>query len=258
MAKASELYIVVPDTHYPKYNKPTFKALLDFLSRNKPAGLVFLGDQMDNQEVSPYTKGYAKLRIEAGTLLDNAKGFERDILRPIEKYLSKDTERIYIEGNHDDWIQQLINQQPELDGFQTYDILDLKNKGWKHIECGKHFRKGKLTFLHGETISGCGNQNPAGTAKKALELYATNIIFGHFHSPQMNTKVLPFDAKEKWQAYVSPVLADCNPSYLRHRPTAWVNGFSVVEFQSNGQFNVYLINVIDGSFSYGGVIYGKK
>ncbi len=248
-------YLAGFDLHYPKVDWPTFRAMLSFMEQNQIDGFIFGGDQLDNQEVSPYTKGLAKLRIEAGTLTENAKGFNDRCLTEIEKRLAKNADKIYIEGNHDDWITQMVNHQPELDGLQTYEYLDLAARGWKHIECGKHWKKGKLTVIHGDTLSGVGNQNPAGPAKKALDAYAANVLFGHFHAPSMATKLLPFDDSEKWQAWVSPILGDTNPAYLRNKPTAWLTGFTVIEFMENGRFNVYLINVFDGEFAFGGKVY---
>lgn len=254
----SELYVVAPDIHYPLYSKEAFGAMLAFIKENPVAGFIFLGDQLDNQEVSPYTKGKAKLRIEAGTLLTNDRGFDREILQPIERLLPKNAVKVWIDGNHCHWREQLVEEQPELDGVQTYKSLRVEERGWTYIACGKHFRYGKLTFLHGEQLSGIGNQNPAGPAKKAVDSYATNVLLGHFHAPGMSTKLLPFDNTQKYQAYVSPILGNVNPGYLRNRPTAWLNGFAIVEFLPSGQFNVFLVNVIDGQFAYGGNIYRAK
>ena len=85
-------YIVLADIHYPKIHKPTLSAVLDFLDKNKVDGLVYQGDQLDAENISHHTKGKPLYRLRNGYLND-IKGFERDVLLPVEKLLTKATER---------------------------------------------------------------------------------------------------------------------------------------------------------------------
>jgi predicted phosphodiesterase len=248
-------YIVGFDTHYPKVDWPTFNAMLRFMEKNQIDGFIWGGDQLDNQECSPYTKGKAKLRVEAGTLKTNDKEFDKKCLKQVESLLPAGAEKIWIDGNHDDWRQQLIDEHPELDGLQTYQNLDLKDRGWKQIERGKHYKNGNLTVIHGDSLAGIGNQIPGGHAKKAVEAYCTNVLYGHFHSPQSFTKILPFDVTERWMSWCSPILGDTNPIYLQNKPTAWLTGFTIVEYRPDGRFNVYPVVVIDGEFAFAGELY---
>jgi hypothetical protein len=114
-----------------------------------------------------------------------------------------------------------------------------------------------LNIIHGEIVSGVGNQVSGQPAKKALEIYGSNVLLGHTHAPQSFAKISPVEAKKKYMAWVAPVLCTTNPAYLRNRPTAWINGFTIVELHSNGTFNLFPIIVIDGKFSYGGKEYGR-
>jgi len=254
--KKTELWLAMYDTHYPLVHVPTFRAILDFMKRNKLDGFLFGGDQFDNQELSPHTRGKPMLRDQAG-FLNSVRGFDREILRPIEALLPAGAQRIYLEGNHDHWTQQFIQENPELDGLQQHKLLDIEKRGWKFVPCGQHFRKGKLTFIHGEQLSGFGNQSPTSHAKRALDIYSRNIVYGHLHSPQSHTKVLPYNEADKWQAWCSPIVGMTNPQYLRNRPTAWLNGFTLVEFHGDGYFNVFPCIVTNGRFSYGSVVYGS-
>ena len=54
------------------------------------------------------------------------------------------------------------------------------------------------------------------------------------------------------------MLCELNPVYVRNKPNAWVNGFSIIELQDTGDFNVLPVVVSDGKFSYGGQLYGKR
>lgn len=252
-----QLWVAVYDLHYPLVDKPTWDALLDFVTANRIDGFLFGGDQFDNQNLSPHTRGKPLLRNRAGFLRE-VQGFDKHVLSLLENKLSKGAEKIYIIGNHDDWTDQFIEVNPEFDGIQQHKLLRLEQRGWKVIPCGQHFRKGKLTFIHGEQLSGFGNQTPSYHAKKAVEGYCRNILYGHLHTPQTFTKTLPHNERDKWQAWCSPILGRTNPHYLRNRPTSWLNGFTIIEFQKDGSFNLYPIIVSGGTFAYGGRVYGKK
>jgi hypothetical protein len=252
----SKTYIFAPDLHFPLVHWPTWNAMISFVKGNKIDGFVFGGDQFDNQEVSPHTRGKPLLK-EGKRLSRHAEQFKSAILDPLDKLLGK-AEKVWLEGNHDHWLQQFIEQHPELEGsLERPKALGLEKSGWDVIECGRGFKKGKLTFIHGETLSGIGNQVSGHPAKKAVEAYAGNVLFGHFHTLAVHTKIMPQDQTQKWGGTCSPILGATNPVYLRNRPTAWVNGFTIVEFQEDGNFNVYPIVVTKGRFSYGGKTYGK-
>ena len=254
----SKTYVFAPDLHFPVVHWPTWKALVHFLSENKVDGFVFGGDQLDSQEVSPHTKGKPLLR-EGKRLKRHTEDFDTLIFSPIEKLLGKGVEKVWIEGNHSHWVKQYIEQHPELEGTLEYElVLNLEKRGWKFIPCGRSFKKGKLTFIHGETLSGIGNQVSGQPAKKAVDAYATSVLFGHFHALSVHTRIMPQDQTQKWIGVCSPILGATNPSYLRNRPTAWMNGFTIVEFQDNGNFNVFPIVATNGVFSYGGKTYGKQ
>jgi predicted phosphodiesterase len=251
------LWVAIYDLHYPKVDWPTFNAILDFLKQNKVEGFVFGGDQLDNECISHHTKGKGLYRLP-GQYQKDERGFNEKCLSPIEA-LTKGATKVWIQGNHEDWESQLVENHPELQGsVERYLRLGLADRGWKIIERGLTYSHGELTFAHGDQLSGSGNQNPAMHAKKAVELFCQNILYGHFHSPMSYTKILPTDVSRKWMSWCSPIAGNTNPTYLQNRPTAWLTGFTVIEFREKGLFNVYPVIVIDGTFSYGGKIYGKK
>lgn len=232
---------------------------MDFIHKNKTriAGFIFGGDQLSNDEISHHTKGKPLFR-PTGSYLRNHKEFQRLILDPLHAELPKAAKRIWIEGNHDQWSQQLVETQPELQGLvENHLLLGVEKQGWEFIPCGSRFKLGKLNVIHGEQLSGNGNQASSYHAKKAVDIYAGSVLYGHMHSYQSYTRILPHDITQKWVAMCSPILGATNPVYLRNRPTAWTSGFSVIETHGNGNFNLVPIIVTSGRFSYGGVMYGK-
>jgi hypothetical protein len=249
-------WVVAHDLHYPEYSEPTWDAMMEFINDVKPAGFIFGGDQFNNEEISHHTKGKPLYR-ERASYKRNTTGFAQDILSPLDKSLGK-SQKVWIIGNHDRFEHDLIEEQPELEGMiERVEALDLEAKGWKVVPLGHSYKLGELNVIHGEILTGVGNQAGAFPAKKAVEIYGSNVLAGHTHAPQSIAKISPVEHKKKYMGWIAPILGECNPSYLRNRPTAWITGFTVVEVRDKGMFNLYPIIVIDGKFSYGGKEYGK-
>lgn len=254
MATKLKTYVVAHDLHFPEFSKKTWAAMMEFIKHVKPEGFIFGGDQFDNNEISHHTKGKPFYR-ERASFNRNTTRFTSEILEPLEKSL-RDAERVWIVGNHDRFEHDLIECQPELEGIiERVDTLQLGKRGWQVVPLGHSHKLGELNVIHGEILTGIGNQAGAFPAKKAIELYASNVLAGHTHAPQSFTKISPVEARKKYMAWIAPILGEVNPAYLRNRPTAWLNGFTVVELREKGLFNLYPIVVIDGEFSYGGRVY---
>lgn len=252
------LVVDVHDTHYPEHHKPTWEVIFDFLSKNKVDEFVFGGDQFHFNCISHHTKQQPIYRLRR-SYRNDIEGFDRDILTPLEALLPKGCKKIWIIGNHERFEQDLIEEHPELEGaIDHVGLLRLVERGWQIVPLGHAYKAGKLAIIHGEVLTGIGNQCGMFPSKKAVELYACSVLAGHTHAAQSFTRVSPVDQVNKWMGWISPVACAVNPTYLRNRPTAWVNGFNVIEVQSNGNFNLYPIIVANGHASYGGKVYGSK
>lgn len=249
--------IDVHDTHYPLWHRPTWNCIFDFVKQNPPDEFIFGGDQLHLDCISHHTDGLPLYRTRRSYMSD-IEGFDRDILTPLEKLLPRHCRKIWIIGNHERFEQDFLERHPELeDTCNHIRLLRLIERGWEIIPLGHAYRLGKLSIVHGEVLSGIGNQCGVFPAKKAVELYAGNVLAGHTHSPQTFTKVSPVQSTNKWQAYIAPTAGSVNPTYLRNRPTAWLNGFVTIDVFSNGQFNLYPIIVYDNRCSFAGKQYGR-
>lgn len=245
-----ERYVVVADLHYPDVHQPTWDALWKFLEDDPPQGFVFLGDQFDNHSISHWTNGKPGQRFKRA-FVDEERGFDREILKPLDGLLGKKCKKVWVVGNHDDRERELDDLYPELEGcFDRPTNLNLNERGWSVFKLGETFKYGKLYYVHGEALGGQYH------SRKAVDLFCRNLVYGHLHSPQSFTKILPQDESQKWTAQCLPILGKTNPDYLEGRPHAWVNGFGVVEYHGEGLFNLYPVVVSRGRFSYGGRIFG--
>lgn len=253
----SRLAVAAFDTHWPKTDKPTLRALLHFLRHNKPEWFIFGGDQLDLECIAHHTKGKALYRLENAYLKD-IEGFDTNVLKPVEELLPRKCKKIWHIGNHERFESDLKDEQPELGSLVNHiRLLRLEQRGWDVIPLGYSSRIGKLNIIHGDVLTGVGNQAGAFPSKKAVELYAGNVLAGHTHAPQSFTRISPVNHKQKWMGYIAPVLCNTNPSYLRNRASAWLNGMVLIEFWDNGNFNLFPCNMVNGRFAYGGRVYGS-
>jgi len=255
--KTVKRHIAIYDMHYPKVHWPTLDAVLDFLEQVPVDGITMGGDQFDFECISHHTKGKPLYRIR-GAYRKDIEGFNCDVLDPLESRLPKGIPKIWHIGNHERFEHDLIEEQPELEGqIDHVQQLALVKRGWKVIPLAHASAIGKLKVIHGEVLTGIGNQAGMYPSRKAVELYAGNVLAGHTHSPQQFTRVSPVEQSQKWQGTIAPILGAANPTYLRNRPHAWANGFVLVELHPDGNFNLNSIIVTGGRFAYGGKLYGR-
>jgi len=249
-----DVWVAGYDLHFPKYDAPTFNAMMEFIADVKPKGFIFGGDQFDNAEISHHNRR-KPIYKPLGSYKRNTEKFNATILEPLDKLLAR-ADKVWITGNHDDWEREFIESHPELEGcVERTESLGLARRGWEVISIGRAKRIGHLNVIHGEVLTGIGNQAGVFPARKAVDIYGDNVLAGHTHAPQSFAKISPVEQKKKHMGWIAPILGHTNPVYLENRPTAWMQGFVVIEFQPNGFFNLFPIITFEGRFSYGGKCY---
>ena len=105
-----------------------------FLAKHKPIKVIHIGDHWDMPSLSSYDRGTGKMEgrrvnqdIEAGNqgfaLLDDpiqeAVAAEPDLAEILEKH--------FFFGNHEDRITRATNNNPQLDGLLSLDLLDTRD-----------------------------------------------------------------------------------------------------------------------------------
>jgi len=253
----TKLYALAADLHYPVHDRVAWAAVMDYLRRNPVDGFVWMGDQLDNQEVSHWTKGKGIYRKQ-GALATNLKGFSKDILDPLDEVLGPAAERVWITGNHERFITiDLIEEQPELDGMLNLDsALRLQERGYTVIGLGGHIKVGgsHLHAIHGDQVG--GGANPA---KKVVDTWCQSVVMAHVHTLQQYTKASPAHDRKRWTGTTLPCLSETNPGYGRGRANTWLTGFGLVSVRPDRSYNLFPIVITDGQFSMpDGQTYGRK
>jgi predicted phosphodiesterase len=248
----TDLWILLADIHHPEYSKTAFKAAMNFLERNKEKikGVALLGDNMNCENISRHTKGKPRLRTRGGIARDFAR-FNKDILLEIEKRIMPGTEKVFFLGNHEDWLEQWLDENPEFEGMVSFDrCLGLTKRGWEVIKQGGHRQIGKAFLVHGDQV-GSGMH----VAKKLVDNFCATAIMGHVHTASSYTKVSQVKSKDKWIGYTLPTLGTVSPKYAKGRPNAFVQGLGIAEVWKNDFINVYTPIILSGKFSFAGDIY---
>lgn len=214
-------------------------AMLQFAADFKPDVVIAGGDILDCGVISHHNHGKPGA-TEGLKLLGDAKEASSAIIKPIEALKPKNL--IYIVGNHEAWLDQLIEQQPTLEGIVDLSKL-LELSRWKIIPQGGQYDLGKLTFLHGDTISGGENSAKAGVIN-----YERSVRFGHYHTYATYTKTAPSEYKNGKTGTAVPCLCSKAPLYGKGKPNRWVQGFNWGYVGDGGFYNDYVSVIVDGRF----------
>lgn len=231
----------------PLHDEKAVSVAMQFIADFKPQHVILGGDILDCGSISHHRKGIAG-QLEGLRLLAEAKEARETIIKPLEE--SVKGRLVYHIGNHEDWLTDVVDEQPALEGIVEIGSLLKLNKKWEVIPSGKASRLGKLTFVHGDTVK--GGQNPA---RAAVSNYERNIRFGHFHTFQMDTKTTPIDANGHTGIAV-PCLSKKGHRYGGGAPNKWMQGFLWGYVGGpDSIFNDYVTVIVNGKAIINGKLY---
>ena len=133
--------------------------------------------------------------------------------------------------------------------FDIRKLLSLDST-WQVIPQGKGFNLGKLTFIHGDQISGGEH-----CAKAAVTTWERNVRFGHHHTYQVYTKTSALDIKLGRTGVAVPCLCTKDPKYGEGKANRWQQGFNFGYLLEDGTFRDYVALIIDGKAVVEGKVY---
>ena len=87
---------------------------------------------------------------------------------------AKTKERHFIEGNHDDWLNRFVEENPYLgDTMSVPNALKLKERGYKYHRMGKYLKIGKINFYHGHLWLKCLSRSSSCDHRRSTTLRRT-------------------------------------------------------------------------------------
>lgn len=238
--------LIYGDVHAPHHNEVAIKSILKLADDVKFDMLINIGDFLDYGCISHWNQNKHKTlemkRLKNDYIIGNA------ILDEFDKRMPKNCEKHFFKGNHELWIQDLLEKTPQLEGLiEPESQLFLVDRKYKVYEYNDVVAFGKLNITHG--IYACAN-----AVKKHVDELKTNILFGHTHTIASMLSSSP--AREiAFSAYNIGCLCDMAPDYMKNRPHGWSHGFAVAYFFPNGYFDVQIIRIIEGKFIFNNKLY---
>ena len=229
------------------HDEKAWGAVLAFAKDFKPDVWIMGGDMLDCGVVSHHNHGKPGATEGLKLLADAVEGREL-FIKPVEEIMGKG-ELVYLVGNHEDWLNDLSDKLPAIEGLLDLSSL-LKLKRWKVIPQGGAYNLGKLTFVHGDAIKGGEH-----CAKSAVVGYERNVRFGHFHSHQTYTKNSALDYKNSKTGICVPCLCGKKPKYGEGAANRWSQGFLFGYVWEGGFYNDYVVTIIEGKCVIGGKLY---
>lgn len=170
-------------------------------------------------------------------------------MESVVKCCKKSVEKVFIFGNHEDWVQQYVDRHPEMEGILDLRVgLGLIENGYKIVPTNKYFDLGRLTVCHGLYITKYHSRDTAIAV-------GANVLYGHCHQHQTWSVA---NLRKSFEGIACPCLCRLDMPYLKGKPSNWSHGFAVIESRPGGDFNCYINIITNGRFSYGGKVYGGK
>ena len=255
LPKGIKSAIVISDVHCPHQDDGALRAVEEYMGSHHFDYYLNLGDFMDMDVLSNFTKGKPGL-LEGRRLADD---FEKgnEILTRHQELIRRNNKKakfVLLEGNHCHRLAKWLEENPQLEGsIDIEDGLRLKKRGFEYVKCyseGKHYSIGNMYFTHGMYT----NQYHAA---KTVARFGNCVMYGHTHTNQMHTQAL-LGRNKKLVGQGIGCLCKYKQRYIIKDITSWQLAFAVVYFRDNGYFNHYVVSIFDGQFvGPDGMIYGQ-
>lgn len=165
--------LILPDAHIPYHSTVWLDLVLQVGKSFKPDIIAIMGDWGEFYGVSSHAKDAKKAnRMDEEIEACNAA---LDLIDALGA-----TDKLYIEGNHEDRLRRYLMDNPALHNVvSTEKLLRLKERGWKFTSYKDHAKRGAAYFTH--DVGSAGRN----AIYKALGLYQKTIITAHTHRMQM-------------------------------------------------------------------------
>tara|TARA_R110000824_G_C15208694_1_gene676371 strand:+ start:481 stop:1257 length:777 start_codon:yes stop_codon:yes gene_type:complete len=236
--------IVFPDIHFPLHDEKALSCALQAIGIVKPDIYINIGDVGEWHNFSAWKyKGKKLPSLEFQLpycdqdIDDVNEGLDR-----IDAELDKHNveKRYMLQGNHEIWMDNFVEKYPYMKDYTFPKACRIKERGYKYYEYNVPLKIGKINFLHGAYAT-------TYHAKKHLETYGANIMYGHTHDVQRHT-LTKLDAGTigAWGIGCLKDMSREKNKWLRGRLHNWNHAFSIITWFPNGNFQVEVIEIVNG------------
>lgn len=217
----------------------------------KPHIFFLGGDQLNCGPISHWNKGRPRLQ-EGFRLKEEMDLLDRHVLKPIEAL--KPNRIIWLEGNHEVWLNDFLNENPGIEGLvEPKNYLRLEERGWELYSQGEILKIGRMNVIHGDVLR--NGRFGSLTAKNLVADYRRNMRAGHKHTYEVYTDVTPFDRQDYHTGILIPALAACSPAYGKNSSSNFQKGFHYGYVWPDGTFSDYVAIINKGEVTVNGKRY---
>ena len=247
---------VTPDKHFPLHDKKAISVVKKAIEIVKPDVYIDLGDVGEWHGCSHWQwkkKKRPPLEYQIPFIDKDIEDVNAG-MDLIDESLDKANcnEKYMIEGNHDDWMNRFVDENPYLTNYRFNECVNLKERGYNYYQAGKYLKIGKLHFYHGHHFAGVQH------TRNHLIRLGTNVMYGHHHDIQQSSMTHMDGQKSAWSIGCLKDMSNEQNAWLGGRPINWSHAFAIVDFFTKGHFTVHVIQIIDGRTSlWGELIDGK-
>jgi hypothetical protein len=234
------------DTHVEHRDEDAVDVYLQFAKLYDPHIHLIGGDFVDAEGISHWPPHDFKPRDFGREIIE-----ARELLKQIVRSTPNASNRIYLTGNHEDWIRQaMLAEMPGFfDALRRLELvpdlkvlLDLDKFKYTLIPLNEVVRMGRLHVIHGWYT---GNSHP----KKHLDTFMADVSYFHLHDKQSTHKTSVYG---KVEANSNGCLCKKNPHYTKGMPTNWAQGFPIWEIKRSGEYRRIFIDINEGEIFYNG------
>lgn len=167
--------IVMPDIHAGIHDAAACSTMLAAATDWGVTHVIFQGDAVNCLSVSPHPKSPA-FRDTLREEVDSAS----------EVWAWADKRQVwFIEGNHEDWVNDVVMRNPGLYGSTSFpELSGLDRYDWAFLPHGGQVRIGGLVIEHGDLIFPRGGGPKQAAAAALTKFPDQHTIFGHVHRAQ--------------------------------------------------------------------------
>jgi hypothetical protein len=166
-----------------------------------------------------------------------------------ETFKKSGVRKVYLlEGNHErrilKWIVKHAMEWGDFENLGIKSMLRINERKYEFIPYrSQPLKIGKINIVHGYYV----NQYHA---SKMLRNTGRNVFYGHTHDFQVHT-LSHFEDDQPRMAMSCGCLCNFEQDYLDGRPTNWIHGITVINYDDDG-FTPYFLPIVNYRCLYAG------
>ena len=206
----------------------------------KPDTMINLGDVGEWESVSAWKyKGKKLPPLEYQLPLIDAEIVQVNYGLDLFDEAFKGDYKYMLQGNHDEWLDKFVEKYPYMKDYTFRKACKIDARGYKYFPMNEPLKIGKANFIHGAYYN-------IYHAKKHLESYGQNIIYGHTHDVQRHTATKLGGTIGSWSLGCLKDMSRENNTWLRGRLHNWQHAFGIIDWFQNGDFRLDVVEIIHG------------